>query len=64
MHSRPFQAHSALALGEFLARTGQADDQRQAESYLSRAADLCAALELPADGARARSLLADGAQSA
>ena len=30
MHSRPFQAHSALALGEFLARTGQADDQSSA----------------------------------
>ena len=64
MHSRPFQAHSALALGEFLARTGQADDQSSARAYLSQAADLCAALELPVDGARARSLLADVAQSA
>ncbi len=64
MHGRPFQAHSALALGEFLARSGQADDQRPARAYLSQAADLCAALELPADGARARSLLADAAQSA
>lgn len=64
MHSRPFQAHSALALGEFLARTGQTDDQRPARAYLSQAADLCAALELPADGARARSLLADAARLA
>ena len=64
MHSRPFQAHSALALGEFLARSGQVDDQRPARAYLSQAADLCAALELPADGARARRLLADVAQLA
>ena len=64
MHSRPFQAHSALALGEFLARSGRGSDQRSARAYLSQAADLCAALELPADGTRARSLLAQLAQSA
>ena len=58
MRSRPFQAHSALALGEFLARTGRADDHSRARAYLSQAADLCAALELPADGVRAGSLLA------
>lgn len=60
-HSRPFQAQSALALGEFLLSNSRGRDHHparaQARAYLSQAADLCAALDLRADGARARTLL-------
>ena len=54
---------STLAVMD-MSRTGRTDAQSPARAYLSQAADLCAALELPADGARAHRLLAELAQSA